>query len=96
MEIEGIPLPEKSMDLRLLGVTISKAIEEYIGEEPAQSWSIIIKEVDPDRLKGKSGVRTNIRDIPREIILVLDRGNITLISKKVKPEICRECGMGKV
>jgi hypothetical protein len=96
MNIEGIPLPEKSHDLRSLGSAITKAIEEYIGGESAENWSIIIKEVDPARLKDKKGVRSSIRDKPREIILVLERGNITLISKKFTVEICNECGFGKV
>ncbi len=94
--MEGIPLKEKDVDLRSLGSAIADAIEKNVGEKSAQNWSIIIQDVSPELLKGKKDTRTNIRDKPREVILVLERGNITLISKTLKPDICHECGFGEV
>ena len=96
MAIDGIPLKERDIELRSLSSAIVAAIEKYIDEGLAQHWSIIIPDVDPIFLKGKSDTRTSIRDKPREIIMVLERGPITLISRKFKPDVCHECGFGKV
>lgn len=94
--MDGIPLKERDIDLRSLSSAIVAAIEKNIGEESAEGWFIVIRNVDPLLLKGKSDARTNYRDKPREEIMVLERGPITLISKRFKPDICHECGFGKV
>lgn len=89
------PLPEKRLDLRALGSAIVAAIEEHVGEY-GENWSIIIQDVDPNLIRGRSGVRSSYRDTHREIILVLERGNITLISKRFEVKVCQLCGAGRI
>lgn len=93
---EKIPRIDKELDLRSLGSEISKAIGKHVGEKPASHWSIIIQDVDKDLLKDMDGARTNYRDKPREIILVFEKGNITLISERFKIGVCDKCGLGVI
>ena len=94
--MEGTSSKDKSMDLRSLGNDIVNAVQKYIGDIPSEHWSIVIQDVDKGMLEGIPGVRSNYRDTHREIILVLERGNITLISEQFKIEVCKHCGFGKI